>query len=120
MVIVSCMYSFFWRVFFPTFAAASSAFAAGPIKSFKPPYDTVGSIERFGPAIDALIPANAKIEKLAEGFTWSEGPAWWPQGQALIFSDVPQNVARFRRRAAPCVRAVWCRNRREPPIPVRT
>jgi len=93
LVIVSCMYSFFWRVFFPTFAAASSAFAAGPIKSFKPPYDTVGSIERFGPAIDALIPANAKIEKLAEGFTWSEGPAWWPQGQALIFSDVPQNVA---------------------------
>lgn len=87
------MYSFLRRVLFPTIVAASSAFAAEPIKSFKPPYEAVGKIERFGPAIDALIPAEAKIEKLAEGFNWSEGPAWWPHAQALIFSDVPENVA---------------------------
>ncbi|MBK9989348.1 MAG: SMP-30/gluconolactonase/LRE family protein [Verrucomicrobia bacterium] len=87
------MYSFLRRVLFPTIVAALPAFAAEPIKSLKPPYETVGKIERFGPEIDALIPAEAKIEKLAEGFNWSEGPSWWPHEQALIFSDVPENVA---------------------------
>ncbi len=33
-------------------------------------YPTFGSIERLDPALDALIPAGAKIEKLAGGFTW--------------------------------------------------
>src|SRR5690606_9860255 len=47
-------------------------------------------IERFDPAFDKLIAADAKVERLAEGFTWSEGPLWF-QG-ALLFSDVPENV----------------------------
>lgn len=50
-----------------------------------------GRIERFDPAFDRLIAADAKLEKLAEGFTWSEGPVWL-NGE-LIFSDVPENVA---------------------------
>jgi len=50
-----------------------------------------GRIERFDPAFDQLVAANAKLEKLAEGFTWSEGPVWF-NGE-LIFSDVPENVA---------------------------
>ncbi len=50
-----------------------------------------GKIERFDPAFDQLIAADAKIEKLAEGFTWSEGPVWL-NGE-VIFSDVPQNTA---------------------------
>jgi gluconolactonase len=33
-----------------------------------------GSIERFDSAFDKLIARDAKIEKLASGFTWSEGP----------------------------------------------
>lgn len=31
-------------------------------------------IERFDPALDQLLAADAMVEKLAEGFTWSEGP----------------------------------------------
>ncbi len=50
-----------------------------------------GKIERFDPAFDQLVAADAKIEKLAEGFTWSEGPVWL--NNELIFSDVPQNTA---------------------------
>jgi len=50
-----------------------------------------GRIERFDPAFDKLVAADAKIEKLAEGFTWSEGPVWF-EGE-VIFSDVPQNTA---------------------------
>lgn len=47
-------------------------------------------IERFDPAFDRLVAADAKVEKLAGGFRWSEGPVWY-QG-ALLFSDVPENV----------------------------
>lgn len=50
-----------------------------------------GRIERFDPALDQLLAVDAKIEKLAEGFTWSEGPVW--MGTELIFSDVPENTA---------------------------
>ena len=32
------------------------------------------------------------MEKLAEGFDWSEGPIWMKEGEFLLFSDVPQNV----------------------------
>ncbi len=50
-----------------------------------------GHVERFDPAFDRLVAADAKVEKLAEGYTWSEGPVWYQD--AVVFSDVPQNVA---------------------------
>ena len=31
-------------------------------------------VERLDPAIDDLVPGNTKVEKLAEGFLWSEVP----------------------------------------------
>ncbi len=49
-------------------------------------------IERLDPALDRLIDANAKIEILADGYDWSEGPVWIKEGGYLLFSDVPQNV----------------------------
>src|SRR5512134_4005968 len=58
----------------------------------KPSYATLGSIERLDKAIDELIGLDAKIEKLAEGFDWSEGPVWMKKGEYLLFSDVPRNV----------------------------
>ncbi|MEX2044123.1 MAG: SMP-30/gluconolactonase/LRE family protein, partial [Opitutus sp.] len=54
-----------------------------------PPFNA--RIERFDPAFDPLVAVDARIEKLAGGFTWSEGPVWFNGG--LIFSDVPENVA---------------------------
>jgi len=51
----------------------------------------LGTIERIDPAIDSLLPKDAVIEKLAEGFDWSEGPVWMP-GKYLLFSDVPLNT----------------------------
>jgi len=51
-----------------------------------------GSIERADPRFDALVPPEARLEKLAEGFVWAEGPVWVPEGEYLLFSDVPQNV----------------------------
>jgi gluconolactonase len=53
----------------------------------------VGSIARLDPAFDALVPADAQIEKVAGGFTFTEGPLWRPKG-VLWFSDVVGNVVR--------------------------
>lgn len=54
---------------------------------------TIGSVERLDPAFDALVPAEAKIEVLAGGFTWTEGPVWVDDesGGYLLFSDIPRN-----------------------------
>jgi gluconolactonase len=52
---------------------------------------TLGSIERLDPELDKLLAKDAVIEKLAEGFNWSEGPVWMPGGY-LLFSDVPMNT----------------------------
>jgi gluconolactonase len=47
-------------------------------------------IERIAPAFDELVPAGTQIEKVAEGFNWSEGPTWFKG--TVVFSDVPENV----------------------------
>ena len=55
-------------------------------------YPAIGRIERADPRFDALIPRDAVLEKLAEGFEWSEGPVWVPDGGYLLFSDIPNNA----------------------------
>ena len=54
-------------------------------------YPTTGSIERLDLSFDQLISQDAKIEILAEGYEWSEGPVWISKGDFLLFSDVPAN-----------------------------
>lgn len=51
-----------------------------------------GEIQRMHPALDELIDTSSKIELLAEGFDWSEGPVWIKDGQYLLFNDIPQNT----------------------------
>ena len=72
-------------------AAAFLTFAAGAAVPVHHAYEHVGQIERLAPGLDALIDPAAPIEKLADGFTWSEGPAWVRRGGYLLFSDVPAN-----------------------------
>ena len=55
-------------------------------------YKTIGSIERLDPALDNIISSNAKIEIIADGFEWSEGPLWIEKHNMLLFSDVPMNT----------------------------
>jgi gluconolactonase len=40
-----------------------------------------------------VIAPEARIEVLAEGFRWAEGPVWRRREGDLIFSDVPANTA---------------------------
>ena len=55
------------------------------------PREAVGRIERAAAGLDTLIAPDARIEKLADGFTWSEGPVWIRDGGYLLLSDVPAN-----------------------------
>jgi gluconolactonase len=52
----------------------------------------IGEIERLDPALDALVPSDAKMEIIVDGLDWCEGPLWIPaDGGFLIFSDIPSN-----------------------------
>ncbi len=44
------------------------------------------------PRFDQLVPKDARLEKIADGFTWVEGPVWNKQGKYLLFSDIPANT----------------------------
>lgn len=54
-------------------------------------YPTMGKIVIEDPSFEKLLSKDAKIEVLASGFEWSEGPVWVKDGGYLLFSDVPKN-----------------------------
>ena len=53
-------------------------------------FETAGSVFRADPALDALVPPGATIERLVDGCKWTEGPVWIHQGY-LLFADIPGN-----------------------------
>src|SRR6516162_5328988 len=73
----------------PAVGLALSAAAGGDKKTT---YETFGKIIRLDPELDKLLPKDAKLEKLAGGFVWTEGPVWVKDGGYLLFSDIPNNV----------------------------
>jgi gluconolactonase len=68
--------------------AASAACVAAPAAPTKIDEAT---IDRWDPAMDAIVPKDWKVEKLADGFGWAEGPIWVKSGRYLLFTDVPGN-----------------------------
>lgn len=54
-------------------------------------YPVLGSIVREDPRLDELIAADARIEVVATGFEWAEGPVWDRKAGHLLFSDIPRN-----------------------------
>jgi gluconolactonase len=55
-------------------------------------FPTIGSIHSYHPDFEKLIPATAKIEVVAAGYEWTEGPVWVQAGNYLLFSDIPRNA----------------------------
>lgn len=49
-------------------------------------------VVRLKPGIDDIVPARAKLEKLASDFGVLEGPVWVRKGAYLLFSDMPGNL----------------------------
>ena len=52
---------------------------------------SMGSILRLDSRLDALVPTDAEIEKLSDGFIFIEGPVWRRSESRLLFSDVRGN-----------------------------
>ena len=50
-----------------------------------------GNINFLSSTMKKIVPENAAIEKVAEGFGFTEGPVWCADGY-LLFSDIPNNV----------------------------
>ncbi|MFM2483310.1 SMP-30/gluconolactonase/LRE family protein [Celerinatantimonas sp. YJH-8] len=67
------------------FPAASSLAAPTTTSSTVPLH-----VERFVPGTEQIIPEQASLKILAQGYHWVEGPVWY-QNQ-LLFSDIPDNT----------------------------
>lgn len=85
------------RIFAPVFALAAMAGCVSHEEEEEtygaPAPEAIGTVIRLDDRMDALVPEDAVIEKLAEGFAWSEGPVWVPdEGGYLLFSDIPSNT----------------------------
>ena len=55
-----------------------------------------GSVAGSGPVVEAAefqrcLIGHARVERLWTGARWAEGPAWFPAGRYLVFSDIPNN-----------------------------
>jgi gluconolactonase len=50
------------------------------------------AIRRVDPGFDKVLSPGAKIEKVAGGFRFVEGPVWNRTARYLIFSDIPGNA----------------------------
>ncbi|MCY3844010.1 MAG: SMP-30/gluconolactonase/LRE family protein, partial [Acidobacteria bacterium] len=72
-------------------AAACGGSGPEPAAEMPAPDTGAGTILRVDPRFDALVPADARIEKLADGFVFTEGPVWDRAGGRLLFSDVRGN-----------------------------
>ena len=52
-----------------------------------------GTVVKIDPALDEIVPADYTIEKLDEGFVFTEGPVWVKKGGPyLLFSDTRGNA----------------------------
>lgn len=49
-------------------------------------------VVRLDATLDKIVPAGAKVEKIASGQRFTEGPVWIRDGGYLLFSDLPMNA----------------------------
>ncbi|MCY4601388.1 MAG: SMP-30/gluconolactonase/LRE family protein [Acidobacteria bacterium] len=61
---------------------------SGETPSAAPDRAGAGTVLRVDPRLDRLVPSDARIEKLADGFMFTEGPVWVRSESRLLFSEV--------------------------------
>src|SRR5689334_10150466 len=79
-------------ILIPTLITLACSTGSPPAPAPAKPAD-LGVIVRLDPVFDELVSKDAQLEKVADGFTFTEGPIWRPSG-VLWFSDVVGNVVR--------------------------
>jgi gluconolactonase len=73
-------------------ACSQSEPPPAPTATPPPPPLSAGAVVEKDPALRAIVSSDAKIEKLADGFIFTEGPVWVKEGgEGLVFSDIPNN-----------------------------
>lgn len=55
------------------------------------PYGIRGEFRLHDARFRDLVPGNGFLEKLYTGALWAEGPVYFPAGDYLLFSDIPNN-----------------------------
>jgi gluconolactonase len=72
--------------------AAADALPLGPLPEMRYPDVRIESADKkfFGTRFPAFA-GTAGVERVATGFRWAEGPAYFREGNYLLFSDIPNN-----------------------------
>lgn len=52
----------------------------------------IGNIEYIADELSLIIKKDAKVEIVADGFQFTEGPFWYEKGKFLLVSDIPANT----------------------------
>lgn len=60
-------------------------------KTDDPEHPLIPGVQVIDREMEKIVKANATIEVLSSGHTWTEGPVWVEQDQLLLFSDIPPN-----------------------------
>lgn len=65
--------------------------SSAPIHGDKRMSPVFPRIVQYNTRLSQLLPADAKVVKIADGFEWTEGPVWDKKDGSLLFSDIPRN-----------------------------
>lgn len=57
-----------------------------------PRYLSEGKLVSNDARFDELVPPDSRLEILADGFHWTEGPVWRADSNYVLFSDIPANT----------------------------
>jgi gluconolactonase len=72
------------------FLGLAGILLGSPFMASAPQSKNYGQIERLDHGLDVIVPANAKVERVATGYKWTEGPVWVQAGY-LLFAEIPSN-----------------------------
>lgn len=73
-------------------SCATTGNSTGGVDDLRDTIATIGRIEKIEEAFNDLVNDKARIEIIATGFEWTEGPLWIDSLDMLLFTDVPANT----------------------------
>jgi len=73
--------------------AVGSSVLRGPGSTSFASQTSPAKVERLDPSANEVIPDGVTLQRLATGYTWTEGPIWIRNGY-LLFAEIPSNSIR--------------------------